>query len=219
MTAENSWTVDRSVLDADRKRAEEIMAPLGISSQSMDRLSHLVACLLEAQQKTNLVARSTLETVWTRHIADSAQILPLAPPHTSRWLDVGSGGGFPGLVIGILRPDFDLHLVDSSGKKCRFLESVKERLNLSLTVHCVRIEAVVPSFVGRVDVVSARALAPLPKLLELLDPLLKTKTCGLFLKGESVDEEIAHIPPAQRKTMTVIPSITSLKARILKFQR
>jgi 16S rRNA (guanine527-N7)-methyltransferase len=219
MTTYSSCGVDRDALNADRKKAEEMMASLGISSQSMDRLSQLVTYLLEAQKTTNLVAHSTLEAVWTRHIADSAQLLLLAPPHTTRWLDVGSGGGFPGLVIGILRPDFSLHLVDSNGKKCRFLQSVVERLNLSATVHCARIEAVVPSFIGQVDVVSARALAPLPKLLELLDPLLKAKTCGLFLKGENVDQEIAQVPRGWLKAMTIIPSVTSSTGRILKFQR
>ncbi len=215
----NSWCLDHDALEADRKKAEEMMTTLHLSSQSMKRLDLLVACLLDAQKITNLVARSTLETVWTRHIADSAQLLPLAPSHATRWLDVGTGGGFPGLVIGVLRPDFTLHLVDSNGKKCRFLESVAKILDLSVHVHCARIESVVPSLVGHVDVVSARALASLPMLLDLLNPLLKAKTCGLFLKGENVDHEISLISAAQRKMMTIIPSITNSKAHILKFQK
>jgi 16S rRNA (guanine527-N7)-methyltransferase len=213
------FSVDRNVLEADRIVAENIMAPLHLESAVVDRLSLFVDYLIEAQEKTNLVARSTLETIWTRHIADSAQILPLAPPEARCWLDVGSGGGFPGLVIGIIRPDLALHLVDSNGKKCRFLEMVAHRLNLSVHVHCARIEEIVPLFAKRVDVVSARALAPLSKLLHLLDPILQNKACGIFLKGENAAQEIAELTPAQKRAIVCIPSLTHATASVLKFQK
>ncbi len=141
----------------------------------------------------NLAAPSTLETLWSRHILDSAQIARLEPTALN-WLDLGSGGGFPGAVVAILlrdRPGSHIDLVESNNKKASFLRTVLAAYKAPARVHVARIEDA-PRLVARPEIVTARALAPLPKLLGLAEPWLSNGAKAQFHKGRDYAAEVAE---------------------------
>ena len=169
------------------------------------------------QSAKNLVSSTTLTEVWTRHIADSLQLFALAP-EASRWLDLGSGGGFPGLVVGIClaeRPGGHIHLVESNHRKCAFLRHVARMTGAPVTVHAARIDDVIGDFTGQVDVVTARALAPLPQLLDWCKELLRTGALGLFPKGQHLDAELTDSSRYWKIQASTVSSVTDGAARIL----
>lgn len=177
----------------------------------------LVAELERWQVAKNLVSSATLADVWTRHIADSLQLFALAP-EAARWLDLGSGGGFPGLVIGIClaeRSGGHIHLVESNSRKCAFLRHAARLTGAPVTVHAARIDDVIGDFTGRVDVVTARALAPLPQLLDWCKDLLRTGTLGLFPKGQHLDAELTDSSRYWKIQASTVSSVTDGAARIL----
>jgi len=144
------------------------------------------------QAKINLVSASTLEQVWLRHFADSAQIRAAAP-QIARWADLGSGAGFPGLITALLlksTPDACVHLIESDQRKAGFLRAVSRETAAPAIVHAERIEAALPNLAGQIDGVSARALAPLSGLLRLAEAPLKKGAIGVFLKGEDWRDEL-----------------------------
>jgi 16S rRNA (guanine527-N7)-methyltransferase len=144
--------------------------------------------LERANQEMNLVGASTLPHFWSRHLLDSAQLLWFAP-HALRWADLGSGAGLPGVVLAILlkgRPGAHVALVESMAKRCRFLQQVVDRLALPATVHNVRAE----SLALKVDLVTARACAPLDRLLGFAAPTMAAGASGIFLKGADAQSEI-----------------------------
>lgn len=201
-------------LSADRKRALELIP---VPPETVARLDRYVALLVEWQSKINLIARSTMGEIWTRHIADSLQLLALAPT-AKLWVDLGSGAGFPGLVIACAlagKAGVCVHLVESTKKKAAFLDVVARALDLPVEVHAVRIEDFGKTFSGRADVVMARALAPLPQLLDLAAPLLKTGAKGLFLKGQDVEAELTQAAKCWTIDATLVPSKTSPQAHIV----
>jgi 16S rRNA (guanine527-N7)-methyltransferase len=165
------------------------------------------------------VAPSTLPLLWSRHFADSAQIRGLAP-EARLWLDLGSGAGFPGLVIAILetgRPDFRMHLVESNRKKCAFLAEVARETKAPVDIHAMRIEELAASAQSlKPDVVSARALAPAPRLFELASPFFGPRTRGLFLKGRETEDELEAARREWDFTARLHPSLTSLSSRIVE---
>ena len=170
----------------------ETLAALDVSRETAGRLDLLVAHLARWNAAINLVGRSTLGEVWTRHILDSAQLLDLAPDGVRTWADLGSGAGFPGLVIAILAAERlrDLHvtLVEADRRKAEFLRSTARLCGVEITVHADRIDAVPPL---RADVVSARALAPLTDLLGFAARHLRPGGAALFSKGAGHEAEIA----------------------------
>jgi len=203
-------TVDNS----DRARALRLTP---VSRETEERLALLVAELGRWQAAKNLVSGATLAEVWTRHIADSLQIYGLAPD-APKWLDLGSGGGFPGLVIGVCLAEQaggHIHLVESNSRKCAFLRHAARVTGAPVTVHAARIEDVVGEFVGRVDVVTARALAPLPQLLDWCKDLLRTGTLGLFPKGQHLDAELTDSSRYWKIQASTVSSVTDGAARIL----
>jgi 16S rRNA (guanine527-N7)-methyltransferase len=142
----------------------------------------------------NLVGPSALSAVWTRHVADSLQLLSLAPD-ARVWVDLGSGAGFPGLVIACAladRSDAVAHLVESNRKKAGFLREAARVSGAAASVHHCRAEQFVEEWQGEIDIVTARALAPLPKLLLLAEPLLRKGAQALFLKGQDVEAELTE---------------------------
>jgi 16S rRNA (guanine527-N7)-methyltransferase len=167
----------------------------------------------------NLVASSTLPVLWSRHFADSAQLSALAP-EARLWLDLGSGAGFPGMVVAILeagRPDFRMHLVESTKKKCAFLAEVARETEAAVDIHAMRIEDLAESAQRlKPDVVSARALAPLPRLLELAGPFFGPGTRGLFLKGREAEAEIEAAREAFDFTVRLHPSVTAADSYIVE---
>src|SRR5437588_1897683 len=147
-----------------------------VSRETWGRLDQFVELLIARQKTLNLIANSTLPQLWTRHIADSLQLLPLAPT-AQKWIDLGAGAGFPGLVIACAlaeMPDAKIHLVESRQKKAAFLRDVVSALSLPAIVHARRIEDFAAGNTEPFDVVTARALAPLDKLLGYANSLLKT---------------------------------------------
>lgn len=171
------------------------------------------------QRSINLVAPSTLPAVWSRHFADSAQLRSLAPD-ARLWLDLGSGAGFPGLVIALLQaqvPDFRMHMVESNRKKCAFLAEVARATQTPVDIHAMRIEDLPEKAQSlRPDVISARALAPLPRLLELAEPFVGEGTRGLFLKGRETEAEIEAAQAGWDFEFRLHPSLTDEHARIVE---
>jgi 16S rRNA (guanine527-N7)-methyltransferase len=154
----------------------------------MADLETLIERLTAANAVMNLVGPDTIPDVWNRHILDSAQLLDLAP-ESATWADLGAGAGFPGLVLAILlkdRADSHVWLIDSLGKRCRFLQDVVDALSLRATVVNGRAE----EQRIKVDIVTARALAPMDRLLGYAQPYLQRGAQGLFLKGEKAEAEL-----------------------------
>lgn len=203
-------TVDKN----DRQRALSLTP---VSRETEERLALLVTELGRWQAAKNLVSSATLAEVWTRHIADSLQIFRLAEGR-ERWLDLGSGGGFPGLVIGICLAEQgkgQIDLVESNARKCAFLRHAARITGAPVKVHAARIEDVIGDFTGKVDVVTARALAPLPQLLDWCEDLLRTGTLGLFPKGQHLDAELTDSARYWKIQATTVSSVTDDAARIL----
>jgi 16S rRNA (guanine527-N7)-methyltransferase len=189
--------------------------PKNVSAQALRRLESFVALLIEWQRKTNLIAPSTLPEIWSRHVADSLQLLDLAPD-AKTWIDLGSGGGFPGLVIACsLEPPALVHLVESNMKKAAFLREAVRVTGVPAQVHAQRIEDFAKTFQGPVDVVTARALAPMPKLFDLIEPFVKKGAKGLLLKGQDVEAELTESSKYWKVQADLIPSKTDPAGRIV----
>ena len=192
-----------------------------VSRETAARLDEFVALLLRWQKAVQLVAPSTLPRLWTRHIADSLQIIEHAPA-AKRWIDLGSGGGFPGLVVAIAladAPETIVHLVESDTRKAAFLREAARIIGAPAEVHAERIESVAERFAGDVEIVTARALAPLARLLELAAPLLSGGARGIFLKGQGVDNELTQAAKSWNITAKTFPSRTDSRGRILIVDR
>ena len=165
-----------------------------VSRETGARLDVYVALIRKWQRADNLIAPGTLPELWRRHIADSAQLAALFPT-TRRWLDLGSGAGLPGLVVAILQaddPNAVVHLVESNRRKCAFLREVIRETGARAVVHDGRIESVLADWSAPVERISARALAPLGRLLDLASPLMLRGTPAAFHKGQDFVREIAE---------------------------
>lgn len=166
--------------------AAAFQAETGVSRETLDRLAAYAATLRKWQPKINLVGPSTLPEAWRRHFLDSAQLLPLIPESARLLVDLGSGAGFPGLVLAILGVP-EVHLVESDSRKCAFLREAARAADARVTVHNKRIEAVIGV---AADVVTARALAPLSDLLAWAHPFIGNRGVAIFPKGQNVAEEL-----------------------------
>lgn len=199
----------------DRGRAA-VLAALDVSRETIERLDTYVALLAKWNPAINLVARSTLPELWTRHILDSAQLLELAPERARHWADLGSGGGFPGLVIAILaaekRPELRVTLVESDLRKAAFLNTVVREVGLSTVICAERIESLPPL---KADVLSGRALAPLTDLLAHAERHLAEGGLALFPKGAAHKAEIAEALERWRFSVQKHPSRTDPEAVLL----
>jgi 16S rRNA (guanine527-N7)-methyltransferase len=165
-----------------------------VSRETLERLTVFVDLLKKWQGSTNLIAPGTVPAVWNRHVADSAQLIPLFPD-ALRWVDLGSGGGFPAIVVAILlagRKDAAVHLIESDQRKCAFLRQAIRATEAPATVHAGRIESVLEAWREPVDMISSRALAPLSRLFPLAEPLFQLGAKAAFHKGLDFDEEISE---------------------------
>jgi 16S rRNA (guanine527-N7)-methyltransferase len=201
-------------VDEDREAAKAL---LPVSRETWARLDAYVALLRRWQAIKNLVAASTLPQIWTRHIADSAQLADLAPD-ARVWADLGSGAGFPGLVVAILRAETDatlVHLIESDSRKAAFLREAVRVTGAPARVHNDRIERILPDLLP-LDVVSARALAPLPALLNLSGAALEKGAQGLFPKGQHLGNELTEATKSSKFLFEMIPSRTEKNARIVR---
>ena len=188
-----------------------------VSRETSERLQAFEQLLIKWNKRINLIARKDQDTIRTRHIQDSAQLVEHLPDNARDWLDLGSGGGFPGLVVAAMtretRPDLGFTLVESDTRKAAFLREAARALDLRVRVEAVRIEDLPPR---KVDVISARALAPLPTLLALSERFCRSGTTLLFLKGRTVESELTHARQDWHITADRIPSVTDPDACILK---
>ena len=205
-------------LQKDRAAALRIVP---VSRETAARLDEFATLLLRWQKAVQLVAPSTLPKLWTRHIADSLQIVEFAPG-AKRWIDLGSGGGFPGLVVAIAlaeTPGVIVHLIESDARKAAFLREAVRITGAPAKVHHDRVESVAERFAGDVEIVTARALAPLVRLLELAAPLLSGGARGVFLKGQDVDNELTQAAKSWNISAETFPSRTDARGRILIIER
>ncbi|HST93793.1 MAG TPA: 16S rRNA (guanine(527)-N(7))-methyltransferase RsmG [Microvirga sp.] len=193
------------------------LAAFDVSRETIEKLGLLERELRRWQAIKNLVGPATLDRIWDRHIVDSLQLLALAP-EAGTWLDLGSGAGFPGLVLAIagLERGLQVHLVESNSRKCAFLRHVARLTEAQAVIHEARLETVLPGFVGNTDVVSARALAPLNQLLDWTAPLLKSGTMALFPKGRDAEIELTEARKSWTFGVEILPSRTDSEARILR---
>jgi 16S rRNA (guanine527-N7)-methyltransferase len=170
--------------------------------------------LEDANRRVNLVGASTLADFWRRHFLDSAQLIPLAPGART-WADLGAGAGFPGVILAILlkgRAGAKVHLVESMAKRCRFLAEVVAALDLPAEVQHARAE----TLRLKVDVATARACAPLTRLLEFARPYLDLGAKGLFLKGAEVESEVELARKSWRFALATHPSLSDPRGRIIE---
>ncbi len=194
---------------------EAVLAPL---PEPVRRRLTLYADLLVRWQATiNLVSPKTLPELWTRHIGDSLQV-QAAAPEARRWVDLGSGGGFPGLVTAIVLADragASVHLVESDKRKAAFLRTVARETGAPATIHAERIESFVAAHGEPFDAVSARALAALPQLLAYAQTFLDAGALGVFPQGESAAAELTGSSLDRRFTFDVVPSRLRDGSRLL----
>ena len=196
---------------------DRVLAEAGVSRETGACLDTYVAQLRRWQTVKNLVGPATLREVWTRHVADALQLIALAPEAT-RWLDLGSGAGIPGLLLAIAgreRPDFTVDLVESNARKCAFLMETARLTQAPARVHNSRIEDIIDTRIGA-EIVCARALAPLTQLLAWTEPLLKTGTVALFPKGRDVQSELTEAAQRWKFVYDLLPSRTDSDARIVR---
>jgi 16S rRNA (guanine527-N7)-methyltransferase len=215
--------------DPGRPNSESVQGPaaferqFGVSRETLDRLVRFVALVGRWQARVNLVSPASLGAIWQRHMADSAQLLRLAPPGPLRWVDLGTGGGFPGLVVAVMlaeRPGSRVFLVESDLKKAAFLREAVRDCGLGglglVDIVAGRVENQAnQAIVGPVQVVSARALAPLPRLLGWAFPYFSADTVGLFPKGRGVADELAEAKEMFSFAVDEVASLTDPEARVL----
>ena len=204
---------------AENRRAALRLVP--VSRETGDRLAAYVDLLARWRKTTNLIAGSTFPSVWTRHIADSAQLLALAPT-ARRWIDMGSGAGFPGLVIAIQLADAPgavVHCIESDQRKCAFLREAVRATGAAATIHPARVEAIDVASLGAVDSVTARAFAPLPLTLKLARTWIEHGAVGVFPRGESAKDQVAALPEATAYAIEVLPSLVDARSAILRVRQ
>jgi 16S rRNA (guanine527-N7)-methyltransferase len=193
----------------------ESLAPYNVSRESLDRLQVLVRLLLDWQKHINLIAPSTIPDIWNRHVIDSLQLVPLLPPGTKAIADLGSGAGFPGLILAATQPA-TVHMYESNAKKAAFLNEALRQMKCAAVVHRERLEPLhAQAAMPHVDVVTARAFAALPLLLNLAEPFMRQGAMGLFHKGQDVDTELNEAAKTWKISYERHPSVTDSQSVIL----
>ena len=187
---------------------------LNVSRETIDKFQVYLTLLEKWQRRINLVSNGTLADAWQRHILDSGQLAAYYPPQTRHVLDVGSGAGFPGLVLAIMGGVM-VDLVESDQRKAVFLSTVVRELGLSAKVHSQRIETM-PNLCA--DVITARALAPLPKLLNLIETQVSPECVCLFLKGASVEDELTNLQSYSTMVCETHPSLSGSTGVVLELK-
>jgi 16S rRNA (guanine527-N7)-methyltransferase len=191
--------------------ADDFQTATGVSRETLTRCKTFVDLLVDWNTRMNLIARSTVAHVWHRHMLDSAQIKDHLPAGTETLVDLGSGAGFPGLVLAILGVP-NVHLVESTGKKAAFLRAAADATGVSVTIHNDRIEAIKPF---EADVVTARALAPLDKLIAYGHRFAGPRTCHIYLKGQHVVDELTDAHKIWKMQVDRKPSTTDPRGSVL----
>jgi 16S rRNA (guanine527-N7)-methyltransferase len=199
-----------------------VRAILGnVPDETLRRLEIYERLLLEWQRVLNLVGPATLDDIWLRHFADSWQVADILP-EAKVWVDLGSGAGFPGLVTAIRyadAPSTRTHLIEVDQRKCAFLRAVSRETGAHAMIHCGRIEAIVATIGEPVDALSARALAPLPILLDYASPLIARGAVAVFSKGKQFQDELTASLTVGKYSISTIESRTEAGARLVLVRR
>ncbi len=191
------------------------LSRFNVSRESLDRLEIYVRLLLEWQKHINLIAPSTIGVVWQRHVIDSLQLLPYLPQGTTAIADLGSGAGLPALILAATQPA-TVHMYEANAKKAAFLSEALRQMKCAGVVHRERLEPQkAPAQMPKVQVVTARAFAPLPLLLNLASPFLQAGAIGLFHKGQDIDTELNEAARTWQITSESHTSVTDPLAVIL----
>ena len=201
---------------------EQFAAVCDVSRETLGRLKIYVGVLREWNAQHNLVSAGSLADVWRRHIWDCAQLAKFVPLDARSLADMGAGAGFPGLVIACALADQGggrVDLVEANSRKAAFLREAARVLAVPAIVHCARIEEFVPRWSESADVVTARALAPLPRLLDYAAPALEKGAQGLFLKGQDVEAELTEAAKSWNIAAELVPSVTDPSGRIVVVRR
>jgi 16S rRNA (guanine527-N7)-methyltransferase len=212
---------ERAIASASITDRAHTLAMFDVSRETSARLDRFVNLLLAWQSHTNLISRSSIPSLWMRHVADSLQLLDLAKPPPLKppvWLDLGSGAGFPGIVIACAvadAPGACVHLIESTAKKAAFLREAARETGAPGIVHAGRIEALGPQLGPVADFITARALAPLPQLCSLIAPVLKKGAQALLPKGQDLDTELTEATKYWNIDADIVPSKTSPTGHIL----
>jgi 16S rRNA (guanine527-N7)-methyltransferase len=193
---------------------DQVRELLNVSRETIEKFRSYLTLLEKWQRRINLVSHSTHVDAWQRHILDSGQLAAHYPPQTSHILDVGSGAGFPGLVLAIMG-GVTVDLVESDQRKAVFLSTVIRELGLPAKVHNQRIE-IMPNL--NPDVITARALAPVPKLLNLIESQLHPECVCLFLKGALVEDELTNLQSYSNMVATTHPSLSGATGVVLELK-
>lgn len=195
------------------------VAGLSVSRETFNDLEQFADLVRRWNPAINLVSKATVPDLWSRHIVDSAQLFSHRPPNSQLWLDLGSGGGFPGIVVAILanqlQPQLKVALVESDLRKATFLREACRTLSLNAKVHSTRIESLPPA---QADVLSARALASLPALLAFADQHLNKAGVALFPKGAQHEAELSEARKSHKFDVKLFPSLSEPKAAILEIR-
>jgi 16S rRNA (guanine527-N7)-methyltransferase len=191
---------------------EEFAAKTGVSRETLSRLKAYADLLADWNARHNLVAKSTLPDIWHRHLWDSAQLAPLILETARTLADLGSGAGFPGLVLAALRPELKVTLHEATTRKCAFLQAAAECMGLKVEIRNARLEDLPPQ---AFDMVTARALAPLPLLLEYAHRFTGPNSVCLFLKGQNVGSELTEASKYWNMKTSQVPSQTEPSAAIV----
>ena len=192
---------------------EEARLALDVPRETIERLDQFVALLREENERQNLVSRSSLDQVWRRHILDSAQLLRFARADAGTWLDLGSGPGFPGLIVALLRPH-PVMLVEARKLRADFLHRAVALLGIEerTTIRCARVEALPPE---TFDVISARAFAPLDRLFALAERFAAPETLWVLPKGKNAKSELEAVESLWQGDFRLEPSLTDAEAQII----
>ena len=189
---------------------------LNVSRETIDRLNKLESIVLKWNPKINLIAKSTIDSIWVRHICDSAQLFQYAPPNVSSWLDIGSGGGFPGIVMAAMSVGLgqktEFTFVESDQRKAAFLRAAVRELDLKVTILAERIEEISSQ---KAEVITARALKSVVELLPMLERHLAPDGIAILPKGRTFADEIFVARQDWQFNMTEQISITDVDACIL----
>jgi 16S rRNA (guanine527-N7)-methyltransferase len=199
--------------DDDRSAALRLVP---VSRETLERFDIYVALLTKWRRAVNLVSEASLARIWTRHIADSAQLLAFAPD-ARIWVDMGSGAGFPGMVIAIQLADKTgacVHMIDSDQRKCSFLREAARATGAAAEIHNVRIENAAPEIADPVDAVTARALAPLPRLIDFANIWLDSGAIGVFPKGKTAGAQVDNFSLYQNYSIEFPRSRTARESEI-----
>ena len=221
MLGRGSYISAMPITDKQTSERRAALALVAVSRETEERLALFVDLLARWRNVTNLISAASFSDVWRRHIADSAQLLALAP-QARRWVDLGSGAGFPGMVLAIQlaeQPGGEVHLIESDQRKCAFLREAARATGAAAQIHCARIESIPPDSLGPVDAVTARALAPLPIVLDFASVWIMRGAVGVFPRGRTGDAQLRALSGSSTLRFETVASRIDADAAILIVRR